>query len=254
MAAKSSKQRPRRPRGPGPRPAEDVAHRQALRLTFRFRKTDVELILMEALEMIVPPSLSTTEQPPGAAFWYELKDGKDTTLYRRVQRNPLDPTVEVATGNPERPYAHVNSGRTEGEFTLLVPDLSQAHAVVLYRWPADAAQRDRPPLPIQIAQFPLGRGIDKATIARDKIPPRSVSDAVAAYDRQATIHLRASDNLGPVAGTFYRLDDGEEQQGVTVTVRQPGKHTLLFWSVDRAGNIEPENRVTFTVGASAGAA
>jgi hypothetical protein len=231
------------------RPEEDVAHRHALRLTFSYKGSQVELILMEAIEMIVPPSLEITSQPPGAEFWYELQDSKQTPLYRRVQRNPLDPSVEVLTDNPERPFANLNSGRTEGEFTLLVPSLPQAESVVLYKWslPPDAAQRDLPPSPAEIARFPLGRAIDKETIARDTIPPRTVSDALAAYDGTAVIHLRASDNTGEVANTVYRLDDGEEQQGLTVTIDEPGEHTLLFWSVDRAGNVEPENQVRFTV-------
>lgn len=231
------------------RPEEDVAHRHALRLTFSYQGSQVELSLIEAIEMIVPPSLGITSQPPGAEFWYELQDSKQTPLYRRVQRNPLDPSVEVPTGNPERPLAHLNSGRTEGEFTLLVPRLPRARSVVLYEWslPPDAVQRDVPPSPAEIARFPLGRAIDKETIARDTIPPRTVSDALAAFDGAAVIHLRASDNTGEVANTFYRLDDGEEEQGLTVTIDEPGEHTLLFWSVDRAGNVEPENRVTFTV-------
>jgi hypothetical protein len=32
-----------------------------------------------------------------------------------------------------------------------------------------------------------------------------------------------------------------------VTTREPGEHTLRFWSVDRAGNVERENLVTFGV-------
>lgn len=253
MDANSFGQLPNRPPGRGPRPEEDVAHRQALRLTFRFRKTVVELVLMEPIDMVVPPSLDLTDQPPAAEFWYELTDGRRTTLYRRVQRHPIDPNVEVTTGNPERPYARVNSGRTEGEFTLLVPHLPEAEAVVLYHWTRDAGQRDARS-PTEIARVPLGRAIDPEAIARDRIPPRTVSDAVAAYVGAATIHLRADDNLGQVAGTFYRLDDGDAQQGLIVTVRERGEHSLRFWSVDRTGNAEPENRVTFTVGASAGAA
>jgi hypothetical protein len=119
----------------------------------------------------------------------------------------------------------------------------------LYKWllSPDAAQRDLPPSPEEIARFPLGQAIDKAAIARDTIPPRTVSDAVAAYDGAAIIHLRASDNTGMVANTVFRLDAGEEQQGLTVTIDEPGEHTLLFWSVDRAGNVEPENQVRFAV-------
>ena len=199
--------------------------------------------------MIVPPSLDITSRPPGAEFWYELQDDRGALLYRRTQRNPLDPSVEVRTYEPERPLAYVDSGLTEGEFTLLVPDLPDARSVVLYEWsvPEDAIQRDLPPSPSEIARFAVGEAIDKEAIARDKIPPRTVSDALAAYDGPATIRLRASDNAGQVASTLHRLDDRESEEGLTVTIDEPGDHTLLFWSVDQAGNTEPENRVIFTV-------
>lgn len=235
---------------PGRRPDEDVAHRRAQRLTFSYRERRVQLILVETIDMIVPPSLDIGSRPPGAEFWFELQDGRGSPLYRRTQRNPLDPSVEVRTDNPEGPLAQADAGLTEGEFTLLVPNLPEARSVVLYEWsfPEDAVQRDLPPAPSEIARFAVGEAIDKEAIADDRIPPRTVSDALGAYDGAAVIHLRASDNTGHVASTQFRLDDREPVEGLTVTVDEPGNHTLVFWSVDPAGNQEPENRVTFTVG------
>ncbi len=237
---------------PGRRPEEDVAHRSAIRLTFSFRGSRIQLILMETIEMIVPPSLEITSRPPGAEFWYELHDSRGTPLYRRVQRNPLHSSVEVRTDDPERPLAYLNTALTEGEFTILLPSLPEARSIVLYEWslPEDAVQRRLPPVPTEIARFAVGPAIDRHVIARDTIPPRTVSDALAAYDGTAIIHIRASDNTGQVATTFYRLDDGESREGLTVTIDEPGEHTLWFWSVDRAGVVEPENRVTFTVRAA----
>ena len=108
-------------RGPGRFPVEDVAYRQALRLTFSFDGPQIQLTLRETVEMTLPPSVALTDEPPGAAFWYELQDGERTPLYRRTQRNPLDSRVEVRTGDPEEPWAYVDSGRAAGTFTLLVP-------------------------------------------------------------------------------------------------------------------------------------
>src|SRR4029077_4164604 len=102
-----------------------------LRLTFSYRATQVQLVLMEAIEMIVPPSLCLSDEPPGSDFWFELRDGRAPQLYRRVQRNPLRPAVEVRADDPERPLAYVDSGQTEGEFTLLVPSFAQVRSVVL---------------------------------------------------------------------------------------------------------------------------
>lgn len=240
-------------RRPSRFPVEDVAHRQALRLTFSFDGPQVQLTLREPVEMTLPPSMALTDEPPGAAFWYELHDGERTPLYRRRQRHPLDSTVEVRTGDPERPLGHVDSGRTSGTFTLLVPQLPEAQAVVLYGWSAPPDdERSGEPVPTELARFALGAAVDEEAIARDRIPPTTVSDAVAAYRRAAVIHLRAFDNMGDVARTLYRVDDGPEEEGSTVTVEERGRHRLLFWSVDRAGNVEAENVVTFTIGRSVG--
>ena len=127
--------------------------------------------------------------------------------------------------------------------------------MVLYGWsaPPDDDERGREPVSTELARFALGAAVDDDMIARDTIPPTTVSDAVAAYRTTAVIHLRAFDNMGDVARTVYRVDDGDEQEGLTVTVEGPGRHRLLFWSVDRAGNVESENVVTFSIGRPAGA-
>jgi hypothetical protein len=236
------------------RPIEDVAHRGAWRLTVAFQRSSVQLVLIEAIDMIVPPSLPISGQPPGSPFWFELQDGRGTAVYRRGQlHHPIRPTVEVWTGEPEQPVTNVPFAVDAGEFTLLVPNLPQARAVVLYEWSvAEAGDgRDASPAPSEIARFPIGRAITREAIERDVIPPRTVSDALASYRSVATIHLRASDNTGPVAATHHVLDEHETQQRLTVTTREPGEHVLRFWSVDRAGNVEPEQRVTFVVEPSA---
>lgn len=237
-------------------PEEDVAYREALRLTFSFDGSQVQLMLVEPVEMIVPPSLAITDDPPTAAFWYELHDSERAVLYRRTRRHPLDPRVEVRTGDPERPLAQVDSGRTTGDFTLLVPNIADARSVQLYHWSAapGSAEGDRKWSPVELARFPLGEGVDEKTLARDEIPPTTVSDAISVYPASAVIHLRASDNTGDVVRTVYRLDDGDDVEGLTVAVEERGSHRLLFWSVDRAGNVESENLVTFTVGEPVAAA
>jgi hypothetical protein len=77
-------------------------------------------------EMTLPPS---NELPPGrgrplAGFWYEARDGRGRTLFRRVTRNPAEQAVEVpaADGGLQR----VEMARPEVVFDVLIPDLAAA--------------------------------------------------------------------------------------------------------------------------------
>ncbi|NOU88413.1 carbohydrate-binding protein [Paenibacillus sp. LMG 31460] len=58
------------------------------------------------------------------------------------------------------------------------------------------------------------------------------------YQTPVTITLNATDNFSGVADTFYRVDGGTEQKGTSVTIKEEGSHTISYWSVDKAGNVE----------------
>lgn len=80
----------------------------------------------------------------------------------------------------------------------------------------------------------------------DTIAPVTTSDVRASYAGTATIGLSAFDNVG-VVHTYYVLDGGLQVEGVSVVVTAVGPHTLTFWSVDAAGNIEVAKTVTLSV-------
>ncbi|MEJ2200496.1 MAG: hypothetical protein P8X63_05730, partial [Desulfuromonadaceae bacterium] len=92
------------------------------------------------------------------------------------------------------------------------------------------------------------------TVTGDTVAPVTSSDAQAAYGGTATIQLTATDNstsLG-VAATYYQDGlGGTVMEGTTVVIAAPASgsesHTLYFWSVDHAGNVETKNSVTFSV-------
>ncbi|MDR3687247.1 MAG: hypothetical protein P4L93_09860, partial [Coriobacteriia bacterium] len=93
------------------------------------------------------------------------------------------------------------------------------------------------------------------SVSADTQAPVTSSDAKATYAGPVTINLTATDNatsLG-VRATYFRFDTGANQTGTTATLPQPGSgaetHTIHFWSVDYAGNIEAEKSATFTVNA-----
>ncbi len=90
----------------------------------------------------------------------------------------------------------------------------------------------------------------------DTTAPTTGSDAVSYYIGTATITLTAADNPGGwgVEHTYYILDGAGPVEGTVVTVPPPGSgsasHTLQYYSVDRAGNIEaatPVPAFNFTV-------
>jgi hypothetical protein len=82
----------------------------------------------------------------------------------------------------------------------------------------------------------------------DTTPPTTTSDAQSCYLGLATVHLSATDVGGSgVAATYYRIDNGAQTAGTVPTVLGIGPHTLEFWSVDGAGNIEtPHKTASFT--------
>lgn len=91
-----------------------------------------------------------------------------------------------------------------------------------------------------------------AFIVSDTTPPTTTSDATSSYVGTATITLTATDDSGGlgVAETYWSLDGATAQVGTVVTVSEVGSHTLTFWSVDLAGNVEAAQTVTFDVSAS----
>ncbi len=84
----------------------------------------------------------------------------------------------------------------------------------------------------------------------DTTAPTTLSNAVATYVSNATITLSATDNAGGsgVAATYYRLDGGVQTAGTSISTSVVGSHSIEFWSVDVAGNIEtPHKTASFTV-------
>lgn len=58
-----------------------------------------------------------------------------------------------------------------------------------------------------------------------------------------TLNLNATDGTGSgVAHTYYTVD-GSQSEGTSVNVSGDGTHTVTFWSVDYAGNMEATNTV-----------
>lgn len=86
----------------------------------------------------------------------------------------------------------------------------------------------------------------------DTTAPVTTSNAVASYSGTALITLSPTDGGSGVAHTYYRLDGAAQVEGTSVSVSTIGTHTVEFWSVDVAGNIETHKFANFTVTVPAG--
>lgn len=90
-------------------------------------------------------------------------------------------------------------------------------------------------------------------VVPDSAPPVTTSNAVGAYAGTATVAFSATDDSDDAVVTLWSLDGGPLGTGTTVVVAAPaepeeaGYHTIVFWSVDAAGNEEAHKSVTFLV-------
>jgi hypothetical protein len=82
----------------------------------------------------------------------------------------------------------------------------------------------------------------------DKTPPVTTATAPTNWNNSdVTVSFAGADALSGVASTYYKLDGGAQQTGTSVRISDEGSHTLDFWSVDNAGNVEPTNSVKVNI-------
>ncbi|MGM0900429.1 MAG: OmpL47-type beta-barrel domain-containing protein [Bacillota bacterium] len=58
------------------------------------------------------------------------------------------------------------------------------------------------------------------------------------------MNFMAEDTDSGVAATYYSLDNEAPHTGESVTITSDGIHSLMYWSVDHAGNVEDKKTVS----------
>jgi len=72
------------------------------------------------------------------------------------------------------------------------------------------------------------------------------------YTNEAQVTLSATDTPSGVETTFYKLDNGAQQTySAPFSISDSGYHTLIYWSEDRAGNIESQRSMQIRVDSGA---
>ncbi|CAN7289344.1 OmpL47-type beta-barrel domain-containing protein [Paenibacillus sp. LjRoot56] len=84
--------------------------------------------------------------------------------------------------------------------------------------------------------------------SNDKTAPMTTDDAPTSWvNHDVTVSLNASDSESGIAAINYTVDGGPQQTGTTVTLTVEGIHTLVYWSVDNAGNIEAHHTIIIRI-------
>ncbi|HWQ46656.1 MAG TPA: hypothetical protein VN376_07305 [Longilinea sp.] len=111
------------------------------RLVFSYDQNGIKLVDKRTLKMIAPPSDQLEVKGQQNGFWYEVKDAKQTTLYRRVIPNPIQQFVEVRSDNPDQPFTWAKVDKPAGMFVLFIPEIKTAQEVLLFSSPIEAEKR-----------------------------------------------------------------------------------------------------------------
>lgn len=157
----------------------------------------------------------------------------------------LTPSDEAAGSGVKSTYYRIDGGpATIGTSIVIAPPATGSVSHTIQFWSVDNAGNTEPPTS---QTFTVGS-------VPDATAPVTAADVVASYAGTATITLTPSDNVGGsgVRASYYRIDDGPQTEGVTIAVAPPAtgsaQHTIEYWSVDFAGNVEsPHRTATFSV-------
>ncbi len=107
--------------------------------------------------------------------------------------------------------------------------LNGAHTVSF--WSRDAAGNTASPTTISF-------NID-STIPTTQLTLAGTQGNGGWYTSEAQVTLSATDTPSGVDTTFYKIDDGSQQTySAPFNISSSGFHTIIYWSVDRAGNTE----------------
>jgi hypothetical protein len=127
---------------------------RSTRLVFSYKGNIIKLVSSQTIDMIPPPTDPMVPSRKESGVWFEVKDARNKTLFRRVSYNPIQQYVEVLSGDPERPFTQVKMDKPAGTFVVIVPEIKDAKNISVFSSPA--GKKIIEPAK-EIARFPLKR-------------------------------------------------------------------------------------------------
>ncbi|NOU87610.1 hypothetical protein GC102_17780 [Paenibacillus sp. LMG 31460] len=128
----------------------------------------------------------------------------------------------------------------------------QLHAMDAYgQWSEDGPQLSVSTLPYVCSD--CSGGDEAAPVTTASVSPAQPDGQNGWYVNPVTVTLTATDHVSGMEKTEYSLDNGTTWQPYTapVTFDQSGNYGILYRSTDKAGNVEPDNHVSFKINMTA---
>lgn len=111
----------------GARPA--TKYRNSIRITFHVTESKIEILSLQYLNMICPPTFGRPPQEgKNCGYWLEARDKNEQVLFYRLLDSPLGDSVAVhlSKGKIERKYSEA----VNNTFEVLIPDIPEITHVV----------------------------------------------------------------------------------------------------------------------------
>ncbi|HEY5705834.1 MAG TPA: hypothetical protein VIS96_09695 [Terrimicrobiaceae bacterium] len=128
---------------------------RAIRLTFSYVGSQIELTDTQRLAMFVPPSDSLEAARDQSGFWVEVRDADEQLLFRQVMHHPIETTREVFPADPHGEIIRTPVADPRGVFSIVIPDLTKARILALVGSPSEADRRSEAAR--EMARFDLTR-------------------------------------------------------------------------------------------------
>jgi hypothetical protein len=87
-------------------------------------------------------------------------------------------------------------------------------------------------------------GSNATTILLDTVDPTTSDDCPESWQNESFgVTLTPSDVGSGISATYYQIDDSSMQIGTSFTIETDGNHTVTYYSVDNASNVEDVNTI-----------
>lgn len=179
----------------------------------------------------------------GGYIVFDLKEGRQAALS----------SVEIIA-RQDQYYTRIKGAVVQGSNDLAAWETLSPSAVSTAEWQRLTIHSSQPYRYIRIFNGSNWFGnmaelrLHGTVKTQDSVPPVTTADAPQGWvNTEAAVTFSAEDAESGVAKTVYTVNGSKEQSGSSVKLTAEGVHTLVYWSVDNAGNAEQPHTATIKI-------